>query len=555
MDKEGTLTCVDGVYSNIADPYRPESALKVGNNINQYPRNVWTNAISGWSKQSAAAFNSGAECYGFSTFVDLDGVQYLLCQWGDKLYHYDLNTATATAIKTGLSLNTALPLKAIPCMRMYVPYAANDPYMIYTNGVETLKIVRTAGAFAVTNFQQNAANFGTVALGANLAAKTTAKPRFNEPFLDRMVFAGFEGQAAFDVLLTNSGDATIATQAAPILATDAGLFQLEPQLGRVTAVRRFKLSNTSNDQIVIIGQQRGVSIITGNDATDLKCITVTDEYGIPSNNCFVQIGSNVWFLASDGVRKFKTLVENANLINQSITYPVQDLAYRFNETQLYKAHAVHHKLYQEVQFWFPVDSDTVPSNAFLLSYNNDSDPADLKAQIFTKDGTTCLASIYFDKVFYGGNESGFLQKWHTGNLYDTMPVTSDMVFADLSNGNTDIGLQKLTIKTYGGGQKFIANASYLARGYDDSQQLTMFKYDCEPADYQLESSVDGGTVLGSWSLGNSAMPSEHMREHDYYPIVAGARSIQPSLRCNASDHRLDFMSADYTLEIGEAKNA
>lgn len=550
-EKTGTLTAVDGVYSNIADPLRPPTSLKVGNNINQYPAGVFTNQISGWSKQSQTAFNSGAEFFGFSSFVDTDGTRFLLFQVGDTLYEYAIDTDTETSIMTALDLTTDSGKKAIPCMRMFVPYAASNPYMVYVNGKSKPQKITYAAGFTAADLQLNAADFGTTALSAALAGKTPSDPRFCEPFLDRMIYAGFTGAAAFDILITNAGDAEVCTQASPATETDGGLMQVDPQLGLVTAVKAFKLSNATNEQIVLIGQEHGVSIITGTGGSTFKCYTLTDEYGIPSNSGFVQINSNLWFLASDGVRQFSALAENANLIGSALTFPVQDMAYRLNETYLYKAHAVHHKRYQEVQFWFPVDSDTDPSTAFVMSYAGSRDPQQLSVAIFTKDGTECLASIYFDKVFYGGNGDGILQRHHDGNLYDTEPVVSQMDFAMMvpDDPETECSLEKFTVVTYGGGQKFLINTNYLAR-VADGDTIGTERFDAEPTDHILSSTVTSGTVLDTWSLGNSAIPSEHMRYHDFYPIAAGALSFEASLKCNESDHKLDFMLANYRLGVG-----
>ena len=78
------------------------------------------------------------------------------------------------------------------------------------------------------------------------------------------------------------------------------------------------------------------------------------------------------------------------------------------------------------------------------------------------------ASIYFDKVFYGGNGDGILQRHHDGNLYDTEPVVSQMDFAMMvpDDPETECSLEKFTVVTYGGGQKFLINTNYLARVAD-----------------------------------------------------------------------------------------
>lgn len=548
--QEGRLTGEMGVITNIADPLRPQNWLRGGNNVNVIRSHLLTSRYNGWLEQREDVFNSGGEFKDFSIFVDTDGDRTLLFQVGDELQSYDLVAQTETVIASGL--DSSRP----PCMRMFQPYADAEGYMIYCNGVDEPQKVTGTGVGDITDLQldpgSGAVNY-PVTLEAPLPAVVLSKPKFVEPFLDRVVLTGFDGNAAFLVALTNSTEAEVLTQSAPLVATDGGLFQVDPQLGAITAAKAFKLSNQDNEQVVLIGQTHGVSILIGHDAEDFQLFTLTSEFGIPSNRAFIQIGGEIYFLADDGIRRFSTLVANANLINFTMSYPVQDLVQRFNDGALKEAHAVHHRGYQEIQFWYPSDSDTQCKNALVFSYNTDPinpQPAPNPA-IFTKTDTSVACSIYFDKTFYGGGYDGILQKHHAANTYNGTPInwSIDLAQAQPETFGALCELSRARVVMVGGDQKFLIQAAYYARtGFTDEGGFIVKRLIAKPEDKELISSSGGGTVLDSWRLGIDSFPGEHMRYCDFRPVGKGI-AWEISLRGTQADHQIDFLGLDYILDV------
>lgn len=543
----GKLTGEMGVITNIADPLRPGNFLRGALNVNMIRSKLLTSRYNGWTKQRASAFNGGGTFLDFSVFVGATGARTLVFQCGDDIYSYDLVTTTETEITNATNLDTTRP----PCMRMFQPDAATALYMVYCNGVDQpLKITGiTAGAYAL--LQLNGGNYPQT-LSAPLPAKLLSKPKFCEPFLDRMVYAGFTGDGVFDIMITNSGDAQACTQSAPLLATDGGLFQVDPQLGPITGLKAFKLTNEANDQVVLICQSHGVSVLIGKDAEDFQVFTLTQEYGIPSNRAFVQLGSDIYFLADDGIRQFSTLVSNANLINTALTYRVQDLVQRFNDGALQWAHAVHHRGYQEIQFWYPNDSDTQCKNALVFSYNTDPlTPAPTpQVAIFPRDGTSVASSIYFDKTFYGGGYDGLLQKHHDGNTYNGAVINWSIDLAQMQPATLGAlaELARARILMVGGDQKFLVESFYYAVMGDKSIK----RKQAQPESALISSPSGGGTVLDTWRLGIDSFPGEHLRFADYRPSGGKGIAWELSFRGNDSSHQIDFLGVDYKLMVEES---
>jgi hypothetical protein len=534
------LSCSGGVQTNIADSLRPLNVLKIANNVNMIKRGVLTNRFAGWTKQRAGAFNSGAAFLDFGIFTSSTGAKTLCFQVGNRFYSYDGATETDMA---GANLSTTNP----PCIRMFAPYADGNPLMLYANGIDQPKKFSSTGAASMAALQLNGGNYPQ-ALSGPLPTRTYSKPKFIEPFLDRVILAGFDASGsptAFDILLTNAGTCETCTQTgAGIVATDGGLFTVSPDLGAVTSVKAFKLSNQNNEQIVLVGQDHGISFIKGNDALDFKMYTLTAEYGAPSNRCWVQMQNDLWFLSSDGMRRFSTLAQNANLLNAVMSLPVQDLLNRITLTSAKWAHLTHHKIYQELALWFPIDAGTTNANAIVINYNTGGVPEEINPMFLTKDGTSVACGVDFNNVMYGGGYDGLLQTHYSGNLYNTAPVQWQIMHAQIAPENKEeqIGIECILIETDGGSQKFLANTYWQERIGNSSRRTQ-----ADPADHEILGLAPGGTILDSWVLGSSALPEDGPKQHRYYPQGVGSK-CEISYSGNMPDHFIDYVQSQVRIK-------
>jgi hypothetical protein len=537
----GMLSGADGVQTNISDFLRPGSALKVADNVNMVKRGIITSRYNGWTRQRAGAFNSGAQFLDFAVFTDATGARTLCFQVGSKLYSYD--GATETAMQSGLS--TTNP----PCIRMFAPYASGTPTMILANGVDQPYKFTSTGAASGVAMQLNGGNYPQ-SLSAPLPVRSYSKPQFFEPFNDRLAIAGFTGASAFDVLLTNAGTAETCTQSTPLVATDGGVFQVNPALGPITGMKAFKLSNADNTQVLLVAQAQGVSIIVGSNATDFQMRTLTAEYGIPSNRCWVQVMNDLWFLATDGIRRFSTLVQNANLLNASMSFIIQDIISALSSGSAQWACMAHHRIYQEVVLWCPVSGSSINNQGIVLNYNNDKagDPTQVNPIFFTKSGTTVSALLDYKNTLYGGGYDGLLQVHYSGNLYDTAPVSWEIRTALVKPKDYENScyLEKALVLTEGLGQQFLANAFTYAQLGNTLQRNQM-----NPVDFLIREGVSssGLTILNSWTLGTSAFEDSIPRRHVFQPQGHGAY-WELQLKGNQADHVIDWLGIEYRIKEG-----
>lgn len=536
-----TLSVDGGLATYLSDLRRPTNKAKVLNNFNQIKAGVFTTRMRGWERVREDVFNAGAAFRGFAEFtLAVDGSNNLLFQVGDKLYSYDFGTETETEIANSLDPD------AIPTIQMFQPYASGPSFGVYTNGVdEPLKIEDLSTSSAL---ELNGAPYPTAL--ATPVTKTYSKPKFTVPFLDRLVIFGFDGdETRHDILITNSGEAETVSQATPALATDGDVQQISPALGNPTGGVSFRLSNAEMNQIVLIACERGVCMLSGTDATNFSIVELTKEYGIPSNHTWIPLYNDMWFLTTKGWSNFSTLATNSALVNDMLSREIQDIVARINPAHAHKAHAFHHKGYQDVVVWFPLDSNTECSDAIIANYNNDmTQRGNPVPQWFTKSGTTVTASIYFEGVAYGGGEDGIFQKHYTGTKYDTEPVPFELRTALLGSQNPlrSLNVEQIGVVCEGGSQKFLINAFIYERNVAENLVLTQ----AEPADFEMTADDTGSiTILDSWVADVSTFPSDQPKVLKYYNFTGACDFAEFQIKGETEDSNIDFVQIVVDAEL------
>jgi hypothetical protein len=539
----GLLSAQMGLASNLGMIARGPHFARVLNNLHMLTRGVWTSRGIGWARERAGSFNAGGEFKDFGFFIDNAGVRTLLFQAGDKLYSYNLTTHTETQILTGLSLTD------LPCIRRSYSPTTGNSVVIYCNGnIEPQKItsVSTSVALGFTN-SGGATTWGAA---ANFNGKSYSKPKFCSPFGDRFVYSGFKNaNTAFDVLITAQGDPESFVTTVPQKVTDAVAFTYPPELGQLKSVQSYRLTNQTNDEVMIFGCTDGVFIITGSNASTFSLKILTREYGIPSNRAFAQVGNDLLFLSTKGIRSFSSLTDNAVLGSSSLSFPIHDLINLIDTANWEKAHAVHNRNTQEVMFWVPLQNDAgACKHAFVLNYNNDESAGGSVVPIWsTRDGTSVACSINFADVVYGGGYDGLLQKWYSGDKYDTGAITFQITtaLANVGNPSQKASMKQVDVLADGGDQQFTMRANI----YQKMSGGNFRKIAAAPPSVQLSSASPAATALGSWTLGFSAFPSNHVKVLTWNPAGNG-QFWEFEIVSTGSTDALDYSGLAYTLSGG-----
>lgn len=520
-----------GLATNIGNMERGSDLARELNNFQMIKPGVWTQKGIGWTEHRAAVFPG--KFLDFSFFVNNAGVKTLLFQAGAKLQSYDLATQTETDILTGLNIN------ALPTIRRSYSPTTGASIAIYCNGdIEPRKIL-TPSTEAALEF--NGGGWPGVFNG-----KTYSKPKFCEPFGERFVYSGFPtAETAFDVLISDQADPEAFTLSTPSTPTDAVAFTYPPELGAIKSVRVHTVSNESNAQVIICGCTDGIFAIFGDNAANFGLKILTRSIGIPGNRCFAQIGSDLLYLSTQGIRPINGLLINATLNPDSLSYPIQDLIEQIDSDYAEYAHVVHNSFTQEVQFWVPiVGAGGSITKAFILKYES-SQP--LTPIWSTKDGTEVTASIFFKGKMYGGDSNGKLQVHYTGDNYNGTPYISRLTLPLIGLGNVQqkCSMRNVSVVTDGAAQKFNFQAYTYTRATNGA-----FKRKAAPGGVvELSAPAGETTALGSWVLGSGAFPSDHPKILDTQPKGNGTL-WDFELSTSADDHVLDFVACAYTLSGG-----
>lgn len=400
---------------------------------------------------------------------------------------------------------------------------------------------------------------------------TYTKPSLCCPFMGRMAYAGFANSGASGnaisqiVLISSLGSAESFIQSTPSRATDAWASPPIPTImGAVTALASFRPLTNVASELLIVGCQNGMCVISGTDATTFSLQLQSLQFGIPSNRTFVQLDNTLMFMATDGFRIYKGSNNIANLLTDSISLDIYDKFLQVDRTNWSKAHAVHHRDTQEIWFWVPLAGQDgqdggKPGHAFIYNYNTlDGNPI-----WYSVDNTTCMASIEFNHTFYGVNDTGLIQKWYGCNNYDdsvsgvagasNVIPGSELVLSLIGVGNPAqlCSINHVLVGASQNDQKFLINASALEEMDNGSTR----KQQQQPYNYLLQSISAPTTVLGTvsgneWTLNQSAFPSKYPKYLTQFVPIGHGRMWEFSLVCNDSSHNLDFTFLQATISIG-----
>lgn len=474
-----------GLMSYITDLAREPQFAAVLDNLQMTKKGVWTSRGIGHSKHRATTFNSGADIREIYPYTDSTGVLKLIIQSEDKVYLYDVAATTDTEIATGL----ATSISNTCCFQ-----AHSSTFVVLTNGDVNPK-----------KWDGNTANDFVAATGwpATIASINYEKPKFNEIFAGRAVWSGFSAHPQ-TVLFSQQDNPESFTVNSPQQATDAGAITFPATLGPIIGMKTLKLDTTTSDTVLLVGCQRGFALVTGSSALNFAGLTLTHEFGLASNRTWVQLGNDLFFLASDGIRKFSTASGISTLSNASLTFGLQDVVNRINSTQAFQSFAIQHPATQEVIFYFPIDSDTECKNGIVMNYNT-RDKLDTVQETISDPVLSTRSGVSFSagssaggSVFYG-NYSGYLFSGYSGDTYDGTAYSWSYV-SPLIGANSpaqSCSLRMLQVLTDGPDQSFTTQAYTLTQRSDGVTAWT-------PQDSKSYTVTSPSiTQISTWSSGST----------------------------------------------------
>lgn len=543
--KPDIIAPLRGLYSNTTAMLRDKDSAAVLDNLQMTTRGIWTSRGIGWVTFNNSSY-SGANFYEFGQHTDSSGTNHLLVHVGTALCEVDPNLGTPTTLYTSMQDDNATRAS----------FASFSPSQL---------LITTGKATAPLLWDGNTAHTASLQSGwpQTVATISYNGPQFLEVFAGRVIYAGFSGRP-MDVLFSKQGDPNSFTISSPAAATDGGSFTLPSRLGAITGMKTLRSVDLSSPEVLIIGCQRGMAMITGNSGTNFAMYTLTREYGLASNRSWVQLQNDMYFLATDGIRKFTSLLANGNLLNSSISFPIQDLINRIVKTTsivglggtgytvtkpiFQQVFALHHPDTQEV-FWFlPVDSDYPgrPSHAVVMNYNTQTSATQGNLSIdpiwSTRSGVTAMSGVNFQGNMYTGDNTGTIIKHYASDSYGGTPIqwTYMSPLIPTYSPSQNASLRKMVIITDGPNQQFTASA-YTADTLSDG--TTQFKARDSRYYSVTASSINN---LGTWGSGTT---TSYPHLIDFSSTGSGRYWAVRLTGTNAGDH-ISLVGIQSILTVG-----
>ncbi len=177
------------------------------------------------------------------------------------------------------------------------------------------------------------------------------------------------------------------------------------------------------DPIIIVGKTRSVGIVTG-DGTASAPFTfykINQDSGIPGFRSVVQHGQNASYLTFEGVKSYRTDINDVNLQQRDISEDVEDQFYDLNRTSLDKSIAWHDPRNTRISFAVPEDGKTLPN----VIWHWDTRKAEWYKERYGGDFDITAVLLDSDGTWYHGDSNGDIHV-HSKVVYNynTQPINA-----------------------------------------------------------------------------------------------------------------------------------
>ena len=511
-----------GLLSNVAESLRTEEYAKVLDNLHMTKRGIWTPKGTGVTKHRASNFNSGGAFLCVAPHYTSATNTELLFQAGDDIYEYNIGTQTETSRYSGLSTS------AISDIRSFSP-----TYVSFVNG--DINPLKWTGSGSFTSASGWPATVNSV---------NYEKPKYQEAFASRLCYAGFTARPS-DVLFSYAGLPEDFTTGGGALS--AGVISMPAALGPVTGIRALRIDSTTNESVLLIGCANGFGLVSGRDGTNFAAVEYTREFGLLSNRTWVQLGNDLYFLATDGVRRFSTNQGLATLNTSALTFANHDVFNRINRSQAEKSFVVPNPTTQEVIWWFPIDATSTADHAIVMNYNSadldETSPTSVVTPIFsTNSGFAATCGCFANNTLFYGTSDGYLKVGYSGDTWDGTAISWEYMPAMVGANSPaqSCSARMFQVITEGGNQKFNLSAYTLAQRMDD---VTVWTLRGTKAVNITSPTI---TKVGTWASGTTTTYPKFI---SYAPLGSG-RYWALRLTGTTSSDQIDLVGVLCVLTIG-----
>jgi hypothetical protein len=389
-----------GLFFNTAGQDEKSGTFVIQPNAAAYIQNMHVDALGQWSAylQGTTAFTaqleSGARVDSLAWYTDSLGANYLLSSCNGKIKNV-ASDGTTTDISTAFTAGQPVDFETFKG----TVYAAS----------QGLAVQKWAGSGSMS-----AASGWPLVNGS----ETYDKPSICEKYANRMVFANFNGATTFPSHLVISDDLAPETFTIGTSATNAVVFQAATGDGQqIRALKTFNIPS-SNTQLLLIFKDRSLYGLTGNTPATFNLFLVNNNFGCLNNRCVANVGQDLLFLDSHDIYSLTTVTNSGSIQPKPIgSEMVKKTLATLNTTFKDKAWVCHHPDRREVWFAIPTGANTECDTILVYYYNVDAQGQPINAWS-VRTGATNTCGLLYDKTFYTGSSTGYINLWFTTSGYN-----------------------------------------------------------------------------------------------------------------------------------------
>lgn len=496
---------------------------------------AWTSELMGYKRHRASVFNSGGSFKEFAYHYTNDGVPHFIQQVGKQVQQYDPTANPLTAVESVLFTAST---ETIPCMRSY-----SSSRFLYVNGADLPQMWDGTTWSSQPNWP--------ITVGSN----TYTLPTLVETFNGRAVYAGF-ANAPFTYIVSQFGIPN-GFDFIGIGVNDparAVLFNVPSEFGPIVTIKSFRISNATNQEVLLIGCQHGLMFLQGADATSFQQIQETHRFGFVSNRCWMKLDEMALALCTDGVRPFMSNVNFSALSNSALTYPIHPriTAMATDPNQVSQAFVLDNPDELEATWYFPTGGNVHNASGIIMNY---SDPSQVRFsdKIYPGETTdtetwhTPACGIRYLGKLYTGGYNGYLRDEYSGNKWNATGIDTlyRSPLIDPPTPSQNASARGFWIECEGPSQWFNASAYFyatMARGNlrrQKSRQVRTFS-----------SNTAGLFTLGSTILGSTTTFGGSIRQQFELDPQGDGKGWEIELAGNTANGDLSLVGIFSTLVGG-----
>ena len=356
-----------------------------------------------------------------------------------------------------------------------------DNYEFELSSASTVSAQNNVGGTAI-NWFYTLAGTGT---------KNVTSAKYNTDFRNHIFFAGMSDNPNFLVFSSPNTDLNYQP------ATGAGVINVG---FTVTGIQKFR------DNLYIFGSDR-IKRLVGNNSSDFILQEVTNNVGCIAADSIIEIGGDVLFLSSDGIRPIQGTARIGDIELETISKSIQQLLRTLTTTNdLNSMCSVVVRNKTQFRYFFPVTS-TTNSEGLIGGLRFSGQRSWEFGQLLGIQASVAASGLINNvEVVVHGDLSGNIFKQESGNTFNGSEVialyaTPFIYFESTERRKT---FHHLSIFTRPEGQSTINLG--IAFDWDNPNIPIPTTYPLETADAVLRYTTTEGTYDSSFTFGGSSSP-------------------------------------------------